>query len=367
MQRFQEVLNNGRMADAWGGAGAKQVTLSGRLLRRLPSAPRFFCLLIAGLFGWAGGLLGAEPGGGVRKWSALTIDNDFFHGSDEQYTGGGRFTRIHAGKNPGLFPQGLKPWSRRLLFEEDGVVEEGWFLAQYIFTPSDRQKEELGPADRPYAGWLGGGVWVRETVGPRSRALGVTFGIAGPASLAENVQDGLHRIIGHDRYAWSEEIHNELTFNLHLRESHRLWVGEIAGLHVRVDSEGGLDLGNAQAGLVGRAIVRLGTFEPAPYFPTERFGPGPSIAAIPANRSFGWGFTLGAEGRVVGRDLFLDGNTFRESHSVESRLLVGSLMAGFSVRMQSWLFHYTFVYHGRSFKGQEKPHRYGSLVLAKEF
>ncbi len=46
---------------------------------------------------------------------------------------------------------------------------------------------------------------------------------------------------------------------------------------------------------------------------------------------FGFYFFVGAQGRAVARNLFLDGNTFEDSRSVDSKALVGDLSGGLSM------------------------------------
>ena len=41
----------------------------------------------------------------------------------------------------------------------------------------------------------------------------------------------------------------------------------------------------------------------------------------------------GVDGKVVGRNIFLDGNTFSDSHSVDKETFVGDWVAGSSIRI----------------------------------
>ena len=45
-------------------------------------------------------------------------------------------------------------------------------------------------------------------------------------------------------------------------------------------------------------------------------------------KGFNWYLFAGLEGRAVFRNIFLDGNTFTDSHSVDSKHFVGDIQAG---------------------------------------
>lgn len=73
------------------------------------------------------------------------------------------------------------------------------------------------------------------------------------------------------------------------------------------------------------------------------------------------------EGRAVRRDIFLDGNTFADSHSVEKKNFVGDLSAGVSVNYRNTKLAYAFVYRTKEFSGQDDGQVFGSLTLILNF
>lgn len=67
---------------------------------------------------------------------------------------------------------------------------------------------------------------------------------------------------------------------------------------------------------------------------------------------FGWYLFAGIEGRAVARNIFLDGNTFRDSRNVDKEPLVGDLQFGIAITWRNLRLGYTHVLRKREFKGQ---------------
>ena len=93
----------------------------------------------------------------------------------------------------------------------------------------------------------------------------------------------------------------------------------------------GASLGNIWTGANVGLTVRLGQdlsvdFGP-PHIRPNLSGPGSFDSARP----FAWYLFAGAEGRLVARNIFLDGNTVADSHSVTKERLVGDFPVGLAV------------------------------------
>jgi hypothetical protein len=79
---------------------------------------------------------------------------------------------------------------------------------------------------------------------------------------------------------------------------------------------------------------------------------------------FGWYLFAGIEGRAVARNIFLDGNTFRGSRSVDKKHLVGDLQIGFVLDWSGLRLGYTHVLRTREFQTQESEDNFGSFSLS---
>jgi hypothetical protein len=81
-------------------------------------------------------------------------------------------------------------------------------------------------------------------------------------------------------------------------------------------------------------------------------------------RSLGIHAFLAVDGRAVLRDIFLDGNTWKDSHSVDKRYLVADVVAGIGISAKRFKLTYGAVYRTKEFHDQSSNgHFFGSLLL----
>ena len=69
----------------------------------------------------------------------------------------------------------------------------------------------------------------------------------------------------------------------------------------------------------------------------------------------------------MARDIFLDGNTFRSSHDVDTEHAVADFMAGITMGYRGLKLSLARVYRTREFEGQDKAQRFGSITLSYRF
>ncbi|WBQ11615.1 lipid A deacylase LpxR family protein [Hyphomonadaceae bacterium ML37] len=72
----------------------------------------------------------------------------------------------------------------------------------------------------------------------------------------------------------------------------------------------------------------------------------------------------GIAGTWVGRDIFLDGNTFRSSRSVDKHDVVWSAQAGIAVQWEHVRVSYTHIVRSDQFTTQREQHRFGSFSIS---
>ncbi|MGE0117908.1 MAG: lipid A deacylase LpxR family protein [Dongiaceae bacterium] len=207
---------------------------------------------------------------------------------------------------------------------------------QSFFTPSVISADPPDPTDRPYAGWLYLGASLLQDTDRRGlEHLELQLGVVGPAALGEPVQSFWHaHIAGAEPEGWDSQLENEPGLVLSYERKWRLALAGDGRAGVDLIPELGASLGNVftygEAGL----LLRFGRNLEADYGPA-RIRPALSGTDY-FNRDyldgeFGlYGF-LGAQGRAVGRNIFLDGNSFRSGPSVDREPLVADLQAGLSL------------------------------------
>jgi len=74
--------------------------------------------------------------------------------------------------------------------------------------------------------------------------------------------------------------------------------------------------------------------------------------------------SLSGGGRFVARDIFLDGNTFAESHSVEKHPFRAYGRFGVSARYKSVSIDYLKVYNTEHYEKQGYGLKYGTICLS---
>jgi len=107
----------------------------------------------------------------------------------------------------------------------------------------------------------------------------------------------------------------------------------------------------------GTSLIRPAGGTNAPADPSDpRFSEGAS--------GFGFYLFAAAEGRAVARDIFIDGNTFTSSHSVNKRPFVADLAAGLSLIAGPVKISYAHVYRTKEFEEQRDEHKFASITIS---
>ncbi|MEN1729265.1 MAG: lipid A deacylase LpxR family protein, partial [Pseudomonadota bacterium] len=255
-------------------------------------------------------------------------ENDIFAGEDRYYTSGVRLTRVGQTRNP---PSWLESVARRFPgFNEADTLPYSLSISHNIFTPADIEEPGLPPDDRLYAGWLNVEFKTGTVQARGADRIRVGLGIAGPAAGGKQIQKAVHRLIGAPRpVGWSEQLENEPTFLLGYDRLRRINPLETpTGRRFDASYFGGMTLGNAYTHASIGGFLRWGQGLRNDYGP-PRITPAVSGSAFfkPGGRT--WYLFLGTEGRAIGRDLFIEGNTFGGRDGVDAERLVGELFAGF--------------------------------------
>lgn len=226
----------------------------------------------------------------------------------------------------------------------DGRGGARWEVGQRIYAPRRDGPEPLA-GERPYAGWLYG-AWerVRITGGART-GLRVEAGVTGPPSLAEPVQNGLHRLAGYQRQqGWEHQLPFEPGVVVSYGREHRMTASRLDVL-----PSWAVRAGNVRTGAEAALRARLG------------FGAGDVWTGRGAARGWSGWIEAGVRQEAVLRDLFIDGSTFARSVRVERRTWVAQGEAAFGVRWRRTELEYRFVLRGHEYESQDEPHPWGSI------
>lgn len=350
--------------------------------------------LVMGAYWWSPGIARAEEDRQERAISGSTLliyfENDLFYNEDRYYTNAVQArlispdlrTLAEYGYLPGWLNCALGhvpfPGSR-------GAMQYNVSLGfgQHIYTPKDTQIGELQERDRPYAGYLYGLLALHAKREHRLDTLELAAGLIGPSALAEQSQNEVHRIRSIDTAkGWEHQLKDEPALMLTWSRVWRVNAGALPGgwgwdILPRVEVSAGTPY--TRAGLGGE--VRFGWNMPADYgSATIRPGSGimrPMEEDIPGSRAqarsdaftdrFSAYLFAGTSGHAVAYNSFLDGNLWKDSHSVDKFPLAGDLTWGIALNIYDYQITYTHVIRAKEFHGQDKGQNFGSITLGYRF
>jgi hypothetical protein len=230
--------------------------------------------------------------------------------------------------------------------------------------------------DRPYAGWLYGGISAHAEASSSFAGIALKtldtveldVGIVGPMALGEEVQNGFHDLIGVSRSnGWDHQLENEPGVMFVFERRWRPQPLSLGAIEADIIPHVGGSLGNVMTLVNGGATVRIGQDLGVDYGPPHVRPTLSGLAAVSGGTNFAWYLFAGAEGRFVARNIFLDGNTFASSHSVDKKRFVADVQTGVAIVVHDVRLAFTHVFRTREFDGQRRADRYGAVSLSARF
>ena len=312
-----------------------------------------------------------EPGYTI----SIQFENDFFGGgTDRHFTHG---TRVELLTKPIKWITDAAdklPWfsATKALYpaEDRWKARVSLSMGQNIYTPEDTDASELVLNDRPYAGWLYLGFGIVANQGSRRYdKLKLELGIVGPGSGARDVQTFWHSFLSLPvPQGWDNQLNDEPGAVLYYEQARRFDRKNVLfGLQMDAIPHFGGALGNVFTYAATGITARLG-----PHLKDD-FGPPRIRPSLPGGgyfrrqEGFNWYIFTGLEGRAVLRNIFLDGNTFTDSHSVEKKFFVGDIQAGVAIQYKKVRLSYTQIFRTKEFEVQNDADIFGSFSLSYQF
>ena len=297
--------------------------------------------------------------------------------SDRHYTNGVGASLTWQSPTAGKF------WEDFLGLPEVPGVAAGLVFGQEIYTPADLLRAVPDAADRPYAGYAYGGLFVQREQNNHLDHLQLNLGVVGPSAIAKQTQTLIHdNFAGDDPSGWSSQLRDELAAQLIYRHKVRIDVPWLdgpgqSGIKAQVIPYGEVNLGTVHRDVAGGATLRWGVNLP------DDFGPGRlrDVASFTGTRDGGehplgvldadqwsvYGFARLA-GRYVEWNTFLDGSNYRDpSPAVSKEPWLGEAELGLSVGWEYEEHRLEVVYSNtwltRSFETQSQDDSYASLAV----
>lgn len=304
----------------------------------------------------------------------LLIENDSFGNPDRdsQYTQGGLLAYAPSGTVDG--------WQQSLannlpLFSNDAEVTAEYSLGQQIYTPDNTASAYLDPNDRPYAGWLFAGMALTATSADESRGertlerWEMNLGVIGPGSGAEDVQKEVHSALnGYDPKGWENQLDDELGVVLAYQKK---WLYQVSQENSVVEVElapnlGGA-LGNVHSYLEAGLTLRLGKGLQNDYGAVAMRPSGPVNTRFKRSRNVSWYVYTGFQARAVAQNIFLDGNTSGDSHSVDKETFVGDWNSGVVLTLDRYRLTVSHTRQSDQFKTQYNDSHFSAISLTVGF
>lgn len=302
----------------------------------------------------------------------IAIENDLFgNGKDQYYTNGFRLSWFEANAAP-------PSWIGEIgeLYPGFRINDTTSFMlsfGQNLYTPRDITIATEQKNDRPWAAWLYGSASLLTVTNNHLDEIELALGIVGPAALGKQTQKFVHKEISDspDPKGWEHQLDNEIGLNLSWERrwpEYKAWSLD-ENLWLRFSPEVGLSLGNiythAAAGLNFRLSPRSERFSDAPLRVKPSMA-GTGYFPKPSN-GYSWSLFGGVNGRLVGRNIFLDGNTFENSPSVDKKNFVYDLNAGVDFTYDQTRLSYTLVKRSKEFLKQEDDSIFGAISITRRF
>jgi len=341
------------------------------MANRIPSGSRLFQGFSVALVLWVG-LTGTALAGGTV---ALQFENDILglDDSDKHYTNGLALSWLSR-------PDQLPGWLDRRVRGHNAWFGADTFhlrlaVGQNLFTPEDIKTTDLVVDDRPYAGWLHGDMTIVAQDDNSLTLLEISLGVVGPSAMGREVQDWVHGVIDSPiPQGWDNQLHDEFAVMVGYGRKWRnfgqdqCWtVPGLPGLEFDISPQVDMALGNVFTYAATGVSLRLGQGLRGTVTPI-RLRPGGTGSLIRGpGKGFAWNVFTGIEGRWMIHNIFLDGNTFGSSHSVERIPLVGDFWVGWDLSWRSLRMAVHYVNRSREFVGQHSSDHFGALTFAVDY
>lgn len=308
-----------------------------------------------------------------RATTTVVTENDLYNvggNRDRYYTNGFRASALFPTEEA---PQATQDIARELPgYSRKPVEAIGVAVGQNLYTPEDITVRRNQDDERPWAGWTYVGLLFAQIdydeddlTSDRLETYELDLGVVGPSALGEESQRKVHQIVGSPTpRGWDNQLHDEpaLMFSYERRE--RWWAGELG-------DDAGWDGLARWGGTLGnvRTEARAGMEWRTGFHLPRDFGASTirraSVDVAPGEARDGWSLYTFAGGDVYGvaRNIFLDGNTFRSSHSVGKEYLLLEARAGVALQLGPLRLSYAQNTRSPEFRKQSSWQRYGTLQL----
>ncbi len=301
---------------------------------------------------------------------SVQLENDSINNKNDGYYTNGMEVSLLRGEE--LPPEWLQSVANWIPFYQNGTDLNfvSYSFGQKLYTPLETEVDTLVVNERPYAAYLYTTMAIMSRIDHDDRfdsgnMLELTLGLVGPSALGEETQNTIHRLLGYDRsYGWGHQLQDELTMGITYSRLWRMVRKASAGLEYGVNSHLTFALGNAETYGSAGLMLRLGDNLRRDLNPPNIRPSFPGVSYYQSLEGVDWYGFLGHEVRWVGRDIFLDGNTFVDSHRVAKEPWVGDTQYGIVFVHRDIRLSLSTTVRTREFKAQQEDSTYRAINVS---
>lgn len=193
-------------------------------------------------------------------------------------------------------------------------------------------------------------------------------GVVGPSALAEETQNLVHSLVGGEDFAgWDHQLRDEPVVRLMHQRLHKRTLTKPTWMSDVIFHYGG-SVGNLTTLVNAGAEVRIGGWIPdnfgsAPSLPVAE-NTAPTLGSIYSDTVRIHGFAA-LDVRYVVHDITLDGNTFKDSASVDRKDVVADVGIGVAAHYGAWKIAFARYFRTREFSGQSGEAELGSITIRR--
>jgi hypothetical protein len=284
----------------------------------------------------------------ILKKATFIIENDADLRTDRDYTHGSSIGMLYERKKNELL---------------------SFHYAQQMYTPKSFKEEDLQVNERPYAGYMYIDTSFLKIKNNTLDSYTFSIGLVGPSTCMENIQKLIHETIGaNEPLGWQYQIKDELILQFNYEKR---WFFDLKDIHFLKNNTvfySGVNLGNVSTKVNSGVFYKIGEKIDKNFAPRRIDFRGYNNIPLEKYKSlYALSFNFWLEANVVLRDIFLDGNTFKDSHNVDKYPFVLKGGYGISFRYKNFEIDYLRTHSTKEFKTQTYYHHYGSLIFSYNF
>jgi hypothetical protein len=314
------------------------------------------------------GLICVFPAYADVNWMSATLDNDFFVNEDNGYTNGIYVSYFEVNdtsesvQSPAFWVKPLL-WSlpNRDLSTSINIYSGG----QTLTTPYDIEEKVPAEGTFPYSALLSFTNTYIAIASDYADRVSTTLGVVGPIAMGEQTQKAVHRVISaRNPKGWDTQLENEVVFQFSRGRTWRTWIADSG----KVDFLTGVDssVGTLRSEVSTGFMLRYGRNLEDSYA-TVLLAESRTSNPIAVNK--GWFVFAGVEFAYTFNQIFTDGNTFRNSRSIDyehgNNMFSSGLTYSWGDMALAFAINSPFTFNGdKDDREMDKFTRYGTVTFS---